>query len=97
MREGKNRFVSVLVFLSRDPRESGGNLAFPSFDALYRRNDTNCSNSRLLVNAKPGKVVFWYNMLEDGNLDEYAESIQCAITSSELWVAKFWIWEPSHE
>jgi hypothetical protein len=49
------------------------------------------------VNAKPGKVVFWYNMLEDGNLDEYAESIQCAITSSELWVAKFWIWEPSHE
>ncbi len=82
------RFLTFLNYLN-DVKE-GGNTSFPR---CARR----CADSKRYFGGNPGKgnSVFFYGLLEDGNVDEnslhYAEP---PLNGSEKWMSNLWIWDP---
>ena len=41
-----------------------------------------------------GDAVLFYDMLEDGNVDELSLHAALPVLSGEKWICNFWIWDP---
>jgi hypothetical protein len=92
--KGRNRFVTVYIFLNSLNHE--GALSFP---AAEKDNwPSYCSADGVSISAKAGKAVVYYNMLEDGNVDESSFRRECPVTGQEeKFVAEFRFWTPFKE
>jgi prolyl 4-hydroxylase len=79
------RFATLLVYLNDVPE--GGETRFP-------RAVNNYNAQGLEVKPKVGQAVLFYNMLEDGNVDDLSQHGSNPTTDHEKWLANLWVWDP---
>lgn len=83
----ESRFVSALLYFSTP--EAGGHTSFPKAAPLE-----GSDVKYLRLPAKKGNMMFFYNLLEDGNIDEYSLHAGEPVEAGEKWIGAAWIWEP---
>lgn len=81
-----SRWLSGLLYLNTP--EGGGGTSFPK--ALMEDGSLGTS-----VNAEKGAFVFFYSLLEDGNVDMRSLHSGMKVNEGEKWVSPLWLWEPS--
>lgn len=108
------RFITIMAYL--DTPEEGGETAFPAADnityadAAFRQRGKkakdlfnlshHCHDANLVVKAKKGTVVAWYNHLVDptsgwlGKLDEWSIHGGCDVKKGEKWISNLWLTAP---
>lgn len=80
-----SRYVSFLIYLNNQSHpNAGGETAFPLAD----------EKKGFKIHPGEGSVVFFYNLLEDGNGDELTVHTALPVLEGEKWVANLWIWDP---
>lgn len=77
-----SRYISFIMYLN-DPIE-GGETSFPLGDG----------GKGFKIHPGEGSVIFFYNLLADGNGDEMVEHATLPVLAGEKWVANLWIWDP---
>jgi len=81
----ESRFISGLMYLNTV--EKGGGTGFP---IARLPNGT----EGVEVAAVKGSLVFFYDLLPDGNADAYSLHAGLPVEAGEKWVAPMWIWDP---
>lgn len=81
-----SRWLSGLIYLNTPTK--GGATAFPK--AAMPDGSTGTT-----VAAQKRSLVFFYNLLEDGNGDVLSVHAGMPVVRGEKWVAPLWLWEPS--
>jgi len=79
------RFATLLIYLNDVP--TGGKTRFP-------RAVNNYNAEGLEIKPKAGRAVLFYNMLEDGNVDDLSQHGSNPTTEHEKWLANLWVWDP---
>jgi len=80
----ESRFVSFLMYLNTPPE--GGHTSFPV--------GKNADGSEYVqVVAEKTKAMFFYDMLEDGNVDHYSLHAGTPVVKGPKWLATIWIWD----
>jgi prolyl 4-hydroxylase len=79
--ETSSRFLSALLYFNT--LENGGGTSFPK--------------AKLTVNAVKGRLMFFYDLLPDGNLDVYSLHSGDPVTVGEKWAAAAWLWDPFYQ
>jgi prolyl 4-hydroxylase len=46
------------------------------------------------VHPGKGNAILFYNILEDGNVDDLALHAALPVGQGEKWLANVWIWDP---
>jgi hypothetical protein len=66
-------------------------------DGRLTRDDV-CATCLLHVQLHPGKgsAVLFYDLLQDGNVDDLSLHVALPITQGEKWLANVWIWDPKY-
>lgn len=91
-------FITFQIILSTSENFRGGETAFPH---SYEKNDDISNNNGhrmsggISVQSEPLSALFWYNLLQDGNLDESALYSNTEVLSGEQSMAHVSIWDPS--
>jgi prolyl 4-hydroxylase len=85
----KNRFITVFWYMS--DVEEGGETGFPRAEGQGSPQDMWACQG-LKVKPTMGKVVMWYNLLPNGNLDQNSLHQGCSVLKGEKWAANKWIW-----
>lgn len=102
----ESRFATLLIYLTDMPNEdAGGETAFP--EAYYytelELNGTTTKKSKgkkqigvkgVKIQPKKGTAIMFYNMLEDGNVDELSIHAGLPVIEGEKLAANLWAWEP---
>lgn len=86
----RNRLATVFWYLS-DVAE-GGETAFPRFNNGPQPSDFKDCTVGLLVKPQRGKVIIFYSLLADGNLDPLSLHGACAVKDGTKWAANKWVW-----
>lgn len=81
-----SRFISGLLYLNTP--EEGGGTSFPK--AVM-----DDGSEGAYVEAVKGTFTFFYDLLEDGNVDVRSLHSGTKVTKGEKWVSPLWLWEPS--
>ncbi len=81
------RFATLLVYLNTVPEGQGGETRFP-------RAVNNYNAEGLEVQPKAGRAVLFYNVLEDGNVDDLSQHGSNPTMEHEKWLANLWVWDP---
>jgi prolyl 4-hydroxylase len=77
------RFATLLIYLNTVTE--GGETRFP-------RAVNNYNADGLEINPKAGTALLFYNLLEDGNLDDLSQHGSNKVTgSTNKWVANLWV------
>jgi prolyl 4-hydroxylase len=77
------RFATLLIYLNTVP--DGGETRFP-------RAVNNYNAQGLEISPKAGTAVLFYNMLEDGNVDDLSQHGSNAVTgNTNKWLANLWV------
>lgn len=79
------RFATLLLYLNTVT--AGGETTFP----VWRNAHT---NEPLKVTPTPGKAVLFYNMLPDGNYDQYSLHEAAPVLQGEKYLTNLWVWDP---
>jgi len=82
----KSRFISGLLYLNTPPK--GGGTSFPK---AVKEDGT----EGIYIDAVKGSLVFFYDLLEDGNVDVRSLHSGTKVLEGEKWVSPLWLWEPS--
>ena len=95
----KNRMVTVFWYLS-DVTE-GGHTAFPRAGAPAGLappttnkgcNPQDWSGPGLLVKPEKGKVIIFYSLYPNGEIDEHSLHGGCPVRNGIKWSANKWVW-----
>jgi prolyl 4-hydroxylase len=81
-----SRFISGLLYLNTP--EEGGGTSFPK--AVNEDGSLG-----MYLDAEKGSMVFFYDLLEDGNVDERSLHSGTKVIKGHKWVSPLWLWEPS--
>jgi prolyl 4-hydroxylase len=80
------RFATLLIYLNTV--EEGGETRFP-------RAVNNYNSDGLEIAPRAGTAVLFYNMLEDGNVDDLSQhGSNKVLGNTNKWIANLWIWDP---
>jgi prolyl 4-hydroxylase len=93
----------MTVFWYLNDVEAGGETGFPKaggFDGHldHERAIRTCDYARggnsagMKVAAEKGKVIIFYNLLANGNVDEYSMHAGCPVEKGQKWAANKWVW-----
>jgi len=81
-----SRWASGLLYLNTP--EKGGGTSFPK----AKMEDGSVGT---YVDAIKGNFLFFYDLLEDGNVDLRSLHAGTTVDEGEKWVSPLWLWEPS--
>lgn len=84
----QSRFISALLYFNTP--DAGGHTSFPKAEPLE-----GSDVDYLRLPAKKGNLMFFYDLLEDGNMDEYSLHAGEPVEAGEKWIGAAWIWEPA--
>jgi prolyl 4-hydroxylase len=89
----KNRIATVFWYLS-DVSEGGETIFLRARGSRSSKSHYDCSDTAgLKVKPKKGKVIFWYNLKFDGQLDHDSLHGGCPVEGKDVkWSANKWIW-----
>ena len=79
------RSATLLIYLNDVP--TGGETRFP-------RAVNNYNAEGLQLKPKIGTAVLFYNILEDGNVDDLSQHGSNPTKGYEKWLANVWVWDP---
>lgn len=97
------RYVTFLIYLNDGSSEYLGEAGSENDEetALYSGGETAFygANHRKGLAIHPGKgsVIFFYNLLEDGNGDELTMHAALPVLKGVKWLCNLWIWDPTLE
>ena len=82
----KSRFCTFLLYLNdKAAPDAGGDTTFPK-----------CQDKPGLgIHPGKGGAGFFYNLLPDGNPDEYSLHAATPVQIGEKWFANVWLWDPT--
>lgn len=87
----RNRLATVFWYLS-DVSE-GGHTAFPRFNNAPQPRDFKDCSKGLLVKPERGKVIIFYSLKADGDMDPLSLHGACAVKGDDVkWAANKWVW-----
>ena len=87
----RNRLATVFWYLS-DVHE-GGHTAFPRFNGAPQPTDFKDCSKGLLVKPERGKVIIFYSLTANGDLDPLSLHGACAVKGENVkWAANKWVW-----
>ena len=95
------RMQTVFWYLS--DVEAGGETGFPKAGGYSGHLDhelaiRTCDYARggnpagLKVKAEKGKVIIFYNLLPNGNVDQHSMHAGCPVEKGQKWAANKWVW-----
>ena len=91
----KNRLATVFMYLS--DVEEGGETNFPRAGGLANPPDHfDCSKGYSSF-PKKNKVIIFYSMTHDGEMDPFSLHGGCDVKKGQKWSANFWLWNKPHE
>jgi prolyl 4-hydroxylase len=80
------RFATMLIYLNTVTE--GGETRFP-------RAVNNYNSQGLEIAPKAGTAVLFYNLLEDGNVDDLSQhGSNKVLGNTNKWIANLWLWDP---
>ena len=83
--QSESRLISMSIYLSDlSSLDAGGELVFPKADGGYG----------LRLRPSKGSAVFFYHLLEDGNVDDLSLHGDNVLRQGEKWVANVYVWDP---
>mmetsp|Transcript_20430 Transcript_20430/g.26409 ORF Transcript_20430/g.26409 Transcript_20430/m.26409 type:complete len:507 (-) Transcript_20430:689-2209(-) len=90
----RNRLATVFWYLSDVDEGGGGETIFPRWNGRRAPRDLSDCSVGLKVRPEKGKVLLFYSMAADGNLDPYSLHGACPILKKEFtkWAANKWVW-----
>lgn len=77
------RFISPLLYFNTPTK--GGSTLFPKAGP---------DEKGVHIPAVKGNLMFFYDLLEDGNIDTYSVHAGTPVLEGEKWIGAAWIWEP---
>lgn len=80
-----SRFATLLIYLN--DTEEGGETIFPRAVNVG-------SHDGIEITPKKGKAILFYNILEDGNVDDLSQHGGRKVEKGEKWLANLWVWDP---
>ena len=84
----QTRFATFLIYLTdMESPDAGGETEFP------KARDEN--GNKLKVHPGGGRAAMFYDMLEDGNVDDLTLHAALPVKEGEKWLANVWIWDPN--
>ena len=83
--------LSILTFFLSDVAE-GGETIFPRWNGAPFPQDLSDCSTGLKVKPQKGKVIIFYNLLPDGEIDELSLHGACPVKDGVKWAANKWIW-----
>jgi len=87
----RNRLATVFWYLS-DVSE-GGHTAFPRFNGAPQPRDFKDCSVGLKVKPERGKVIIFYSLTADGDMDPLSLHGACAVKGDNVkWAANKWVW-----
>mmetsp|Transcript_14150 Transcript_14150/g.20899 ORF Transcript_14150/g.20899 Transcript_14150/m.20899 type:complete len:599 (-) Transcript_14150:148-1944(-) len=79
------RFSTLILYLNEGMR--GGETSFPRFQNGH-------TADKLAVTPETGKAVLFYDVLPDGNMDEFSQHAAERVKEGEKWMINLWTWDP---
>lgn len=86
----KNRMATVFWYLNDVPK--GGHTVFPRADKGPQPPNTDAWDVGLKVKPEHGKVIIFYSMTPDGELDPYSLHGAAPVEEGVKWAANKWVW-----
>jgi prolyl 4-hydroxylase len=86
----RNRLATVFWYLT-DVAE-GGETAFPRFNNAPQPSDFKDCTKGLLVRPQRGKVIIFYSLTANGDLDPLSLHGACPVKEGIKWAANKWVW-----
>jgi len=84
----QTRFATFLIYLNdMASPNAGGETEFPKVK------DEN--GETLKVHPGKGRAVMFYDLLEDGNVDDLTLHAALPVKEGEKWLANVWVWDPN--
>eukprot|EP01084_Bolivina_argentea_P005901 11151_1 len=84
----QTRFATFLMYLTdMASPNAGGETEFPRVK--------NENGETLKVHPGKGRAAMFYDMLEDGNVDDLTIHAALPVKEGEKWLANVWIWDPN--
>ena len=81
-KRAQSRFATYLMYLTdMETPDAGGETQFPKIG--------------LKVHPGKGSCAMFYNLLEDGNVDDLTMHAALPVKQGEKWLANVWIWDPN--
>jgi len=85
----RNRMSTVFWYLTAVAQ--GGETIFPRFNGGLERDPKDCETG-LKVKPEAGKVIIFYNMRADGQMDPNSLHGACPVKEGTKWAANKWVW-----
>eukprot|EP00559_Dactyliosolen_fragilissimus_P008463 CAMPEP_0184864624 /NCGR_PEP_ID=MMETSP0580-20130426/15675_1 /TAXON_ID=1118495 /ORGANISM="Dactyliosolen fragilissimus" /LENGTH=545 /DNA_ID=CAMNT_0027363505 /DNA_START=26 /DNA_END=1660 /DNA_ORIENTATION=+ len=86
----RNRIATVFWYLS--DVEEGGHTIFPRANGTDPIEDFDSCEHGLKVKPQVGKVIIFYSLKPNGELDEYSLHGACPVQKGIKWAANKWVW-----
>jgi prolyl 4-hydroxylase len=82
------RFSTLLLYLNDGMQ--GGETSFPRWINAETFDE-------LRVTPKAGKAVLFYDILPDGNMDDFSQHAALPVRAGDKWMTNLWVWDPHYE
>jgi prolyl 4-hydroxylase len=86
----KNRLATVFWYMT--DVEDGGETIFPRSNGLPQPHDMWSCENGLKVKPQEGKVIIFYSLFPNGNVDPNSLHGGCPVKKGKKWAANKWVW-----
>jgi prolyl 4-hydroxylase len=86
----RNRMITVFWYMSNVTK--GGETVFPRAFGNPQPHDMWSCEKGLKVKSEQGKIILWYSLRPNGNVDDNSLHGGCPVKEGSKWAANKWVW-----